>query len=346
MVKATAEFCPDCGAPIARDDAPSEGSDAAIYPELARSNLLRMRGEYKQAEEICLSILRRYPNNATANGLLGDMKAEQGDLEQAAEWYELALDLVDDSTMKMKLHNVKKRIQEREAANTAKQIGLPSGRSKMGLYMVVMVILIGGASFAAFVLGQQSKLTEAKRPTMDAPLNIPGKSTAGADTNTDQTGTNNDSATPSTVGKPDVDRLLMQSLAAASEHGARVIDAFQDPRSRDITVTFMVSEGESVRAIAAELGKAVLDTRLECTKTTLRAVMGNRITLVADMTREALRSTDTPEWRDAHGSSTETWANVVLSNAWPPIPNADASRSETVQPSERGDASGQPLQGN
>src|SRR5688500_5066185 len=64
-----APFCPECGAPVGS----SEGSDSEIYPLLARANLLRMRAEYKQAENVCLSILKRYPNNSSTNTLLGDI---------------------------------------------------------------------------------------------------------------------------------------------------------------------------------------------------------------------------------------------------------------------------------
>ncbi|MBX3120060.1 MAG: tetratricopeptide repeat protein [Fimbriimonadaceae bacterium] len=349
MVKAEAEFCPDCGAPIAHDDAPSEGSDAAIYPELARANLLRMRGEYKQAEDICLSILRRFPNNATANGLLGDMKAEQGDLEQAAEWYELALDLVDDTTIKTKLVNVKKRIQEREVANTAKQIGLPSNKPKTGLYVVVILILIGGSAAAAYMMGQQSNIANTNgKQAMTAPLNIPGNSNKG-DKGTANPDNGDEGATvepPIPSAKPEVDRQLIQALSLATTFGAKVIDAFQDPRTKQITVTFVGTEGENLHTIAAELGKAALDSHLESPKVTIRGIVSNRISLVADMTRESLRSLDTPEWKQAHESDPDAWANAVLSNVWPPTANSDASRSEAAPPSERGDASGQPLQGN
>lgn len=350
MVKASAEFCPDCGAPIAHEDAPNEGSDAAIYPELARANLLRMRGEFKQAEDICLSILRRYPNNATANGLLGDMKAEQGDLEQAAEWYELALDLVDDSAVKNKLHQVKRRIQEREAANTAKQIGLPTGRSKMGLYMIIMIVLIGGSATAAFILGQQSnKSTTAKKSTMDRPLNIPTTTTSGreqsSETDSNEAAENAPAQTPS--AKPEADRALIQAISQLTPLGAKMIDAFQDPRSKDITITFMASEGEGLRDVAAELGKAALTSHLESNRVVLRGISGTQVGFVADMTRDSLHNVETAEWKEAHANDPKAWTNAVLTNVWPPTLNSETNRTESnTDPSERGDASGQPLQGN
>lgn len=352
MVKANAEFCPDCGAPITHDDAPTEGSDAAIYPELARANLLRMRGEFKQAEDICLSILRRFPNNATANGLLGDMKAEQGDLEQAAEWYELALDLVDDSGVKAKLHQVKKRIQDREAANTAKQIGLPSGKPKMGLFIVAALVLIVCSAGAAYVLGQKSQVTsKTPRTTIDDPLNIPRTTTGSASNSSEEEGDPSKGETapvqaPASV-KAEVDRALLNAIARENPLGSKLIDAFQDPRSKDITLTFVATESDDLRNIAAELGKSALTLHLESNRIILRGIMVNQISLVADMTREAYRATDSQEWKDAHRDDAKAFANAVLSNVWPPQLQGETSRGETATPPESGDASGQPLnQGN
>ena len=131
MIPAGAEYCPECGAPIVDDLA--EGSDTAVYPELARANLLRMRGEYKVAEDICLAILRRHPNSATANTLLGDICADRGDLKQAADWYDMALDITPDSESdRRKLEAMRRRIKEHEAAEAAKHLGLPESKPKIG----------------------------------------------------------------------------------------------------------------------------------------------------------------------------------------------------------------------
>ncbi len=347
MVKAGAEFCPDCGAPLPHDDAPSEGSDAAIYPELARANLLRMRGEYKQAEDICLSILRRYPNNATANSLLGDMKAEQGDLEQAAEWYELALDLVDDSSIKTKLSNVKKRVQEREAANTAKQIGLPSGKPKIGLYVLIVLILIGGSASVAYVLGSKASQGSAKRTKMNDPLVIPGNGSTNSsrDQGTDAEMPDSGQPTPTNSGMPDADRGLLQTISQASLVGSKAISALQDPRTKTIIVTFIGSEGEAMHELAAQLGKATLESHPDCLKVVLRGISGRQVAFIADMTRESLAATETQEWKDAHANDAKAWMSASLMNAWP-ASNQGTGGSDSSTPSERGDASGEPLQGN
>jgi hypothetical protein len=64
-----------------------------LQAELARVNLLRIRGDVSSSKTLCLSILKRFPESIDAHVMMGDLHAEQADLGPAAEWYSLALDL-------------------------------------------------------------------------------------------------------------------------------------------------------------------------------------------------------------------------------------------------------------
>ena len=66
---------------------------ALLQAELARVNLLRIRGDVSSSKNLCLSILKRFPESIDAHVMMGDLHSEQGDLAPAAEWYSLALDL-------------------------------------------------------------------------------------------------------------------------------------------------------------------------------------------------------------------------------------------------------------
>ena len=79
-------FCPECGAPIVVEEQDAGSSDAVVYTELARANLLRMRGEYKQAENQCLNILKRFPNNASANKITMMRAAAIATLSRRKRW--------------------------------------------------------------------------------------------------------------------------------------------------------------------------------------------------------------------------------------------------------------------
>jgi tetratricopeptide (TPR) repeat protein len=64
---------------------------------LARANLLRMRGQWADAVECCTEALRLDPHSAAAHSLLGDIYENQGRLDKASHWYQLALEQHPDS---------------------------------------------------------------------------------------------------------------------------------------------------------------------------------------------------------------------------------------------------------
>lgn len=146
-----AEYCSECGAPL--KDAPGVvGSDAEVYPELAKANVLRMRKEFKAAEDICLSILRRFPNNASSNTLLGDIAVEKGELEQAVEWYELALDIVPDSVEnQQKLANARARISEQHKEQAVETLAIPK-KNPPYLLIAMVVVMVAAFGIAAVIM--------------------------------------------------------------------------------------------------------------------------------------------------------------------------------------------------
>ena len=119
-------FCPECGVkrgagrvpgeagwaarlPVRRVDESSGVSKDASPPALrlaprasidallARANLLRMRGQWTDAVELCTEALRVDAQSGAAHSLLGDIYENQGRLDKAIRWYQLALDLDPES---------------------------------------------------------------------------------------------------------------------------------------------------------------------------------------------------------------------------------------------------------
>ncbi|HVL39769.1 MAG TPA: tetratricopeptide repeat protein [Fimbriimonadaceae bacterium] len=316
-VASDATYCPECGASIGGDATAAEGSDAAIYPELARANLLRMRGEYRQAEEVCLGLLKRFPNNSTANSLLGDICAERGDLEHAVQWYELALDLVPDSPpVKDKLAAVRNRIREREAASTAEQIGLPPPRANhSALYVALALIGLIVVGVGAFVLGQGSQ-----EPAVHAPVEV-GRAESGPPLSGREPPQGSSEEPPAPV-RAEVasgwrDAALMDLLTRSLADGAALLDAWQDPRTQAVLVSFR-ADSDDPRAMAARLGSSVLEQLPAAQVVTLRAVKDHQLLLVADVTRQAVMQTATQEWQAAHAGDPNAWTAAVLSNMWAP----------------------------
>src|SRR5581483_1891738 len=86
-------------------------SEPVIHALLTRANLSRLRGNWSDAIDRCVTVLRSDPSNHTAHSLLGDIYRDQGKLDDAIQWYRMALDLHPNPADEAKL-----RQQERERA--------------------------------------------------------------------------------------------------------------------------------------------------------------------------------------------------------------------------------------
>ena len=94
-------LCPECGARVMQEQAnhAPEPVEGEIRTLLAEANLLRLRRQYDLATAKCVEVLRRYPNNAAAHSLLGDIYRDQGAYADALGWYRLAAQLDPASTV-------------------------------------------------------------------------------------------------------------------------------------------------------------------------------------------------------------------------------------------------------
>jgi hypothetical protein len=80
-----------------------------------------MRGRWEEAASQCAEVLRRHPASASAHSLLGDIYENQGRLEDAIHWYQLALELcpgsvADRAKLSRALELQRARAARREAA--------------------------------------------------------------------------------------------------------------------------------------------------------------------------------------------------------------------------------------
>src|SRR5215831_3658643 len=93
------QYCSRCGAPVGGPGTgPVPPERSQIEALLAEANLLRMRTRWLDAETKCIDVIQLDANNVHAHSLLGDIYRDQGKLEEAAQWYQMALDINPDST--------------------------------------------------------------------------------------------------------------------------------------------------------------------------------------------------------------------------------------------------------
>jgi len=117
-----ATHCPECGLPVTSgtdDPLLIAEEERLVNPRLAHANLLRMRGQWEEAMRVCADVLRQFPSNVHAHALMGDIYRDQGNLEEAAQWYKLALDLAPDSAVdRRRLEQVQQELELRQKAQS------------------------------------------------------------------------------------------------------------------------------------------------------------------------------------------------------------------------------------
>lgn len=320
MNAADAICCSDCGAPLSEESGIG-GTDGTVYNDLARANLLRMRGDYKPAADVCLSILKKHPNNATAHTLLGDIYAEQGDLKQAAEWYEIALDVSPDSIAdKNKLATVRERMAEKEAAATAQQIGIPQPEPKGQQKVALMTILIIVVGVAAFFVGGMMQRGSAQAPgVINTPIDVEasGDPTRQQVPEADPKGDGEITPSQSAELGPAGDDAVLARLRSSLRDGKRILSASEDPRGPYLLLTVRGVAKEAPDTAITNFAVAAFEVFPNYSMITVRVVQGAALVMVADVTRAAYEQAEETEG-----------AVPALSNRWPEPSEPEAARTQ------------------
>ncbi len=307
--------------------------------DLAKANLLRLRAEYRKAEDICLSILKTYPNSAATHSLLGDINGDQGKLEQAAQWYELSLDLDPGSLPDQhKLDDMREQIKERDHISAMEQLGLPEPKQVPLKWVVVgvsaVVILILGLAAAFRVRGADvdTKPVVVKTPIKAAPSNVvanlPGLSTASIKPSTVLPTTNPSGDGPTTPAAfPKADDELKMEVAANSKYGERLLTLTQDLRSRVTTMTYSSVEGDDERTVAADLAKALFEASDDPKSAVLKAMKDDKLMYQAEAPRDLYVETLTDEWQQQHPDPDSWVAHVLKNEVWAKNDSDPATKS-------------------
>ena len=327
------EFCPECGAPMSEG---KQSSDVEVYPLLARANLFRMRGEYKQAEDVCLGILRRFPNNASANTLLGDIAAEHGDIEQAAEWYELAIDLVPDSKAdREKLAFVRARMAERQAASTATQLGLkrPANIRWITSGLIVFLSVVGVVAYLVGVGAGRKDLAKGSGVSLEAPAGIqgePSEKTITGPVVKKETG-----STSGNLGWRPKEDADLTALLLAKSGGNLLVDASQDPRTGNIRLTFLAEGEADVRSVAKPLVAAAFEFDspefLKPKAVIVRALKDGKLIYVASVDEADFTLVQSQVWQDEHKEEPDLVLSTLFKSEWRPAPVEPAAEPPRPQ---------------
>ena len=303
-----ATYCLECGAPLS-DEPGAEGSDQEVYREITQANLHRIRGDYKPAIDVCLGILKRFPNNGTAHTLLGDIYAEKGELEQAAEWFEMALDLRPESENdRRKLEAVQRRRSEQDAASAAQQLGIPESKPRAQQYVFVMVLLVVIVGIGSFLLGgsMAPNRNSGQPKTITDPINV-GDPKPDQSVPTGQQPTNNEPVVQATVypGSP-VEQQTAALLAQKYTIGRKILGVHEDPRGPSLHLTAKLEKEDDPASVAIDIARAVFTEYATFASITVELGDGAQTVFVADVVRTDYDKV-TNEKLDAKTMLTHVW---------------------------------------
>lgn len=270
------------------------------YALLAQANLLRVRGRWPEAVDACRAALRVAPESAAAQSLLGDIYENQGDLDEAALWYRMALDSNPDSAAdRMKLDRL---LGHQEAAGPAAAAPRPVAPERiirtLALAAILMVLLVTGLAFSA-----------AHRHALSPPLDSEVKSApvvvaSGAE----QAAPVRDSA----------EQALLNSLNASpalSGQSVAALDVQIDPRTGRDTLTIGLAAPAAGRAgiKRAALASALAAALGSATDFTVRCVLpapngAGTLVFVGDIGRASLPS--------APAALSDAQVDALFTNSW------------------------------
>ena len=323
VIPGASPFCPECGYNLGG----AEGSDTAVYQDLAQANLSRMRGDKQGAIDQCLKVLRAYPNNVTAHSLLGETYMEHGELKQAAEWFEMALDLDPNATReKQLLTKVKKQMDETDQKATLQQLEVKprSGLTALWASMVALILIVGLASyFIGRNMGGTKAVAANEKPA--EPIRIPA-SGGGEPTTEPQAVQPN--VSPMLGNAPSDDQTAINAIVGQAKKGALIHTVLLNPATQEVILTASTEEGVPFETTALLLSADGFVGRNATRTVTTRLVKDGAVVFVGSITRDV--------YDELQGNSGQTPVDELGLRAFPSGWHANASTQQgsPVKPAE------------
>lgn len=284
-----------------------ENDGETAQQTLAKANLCRVRQEFAEGIELCLTVLKHHPENVEAHVLLGDLYLARGQKTQAAQWYELALELDPQSAPALdRARALSSEIQSENVTRSEKSLGLEDRSGTRATYAALVVGLIVILGLTAIVISRShGGASDPSSTTIHDPVmaqdTVPGKITTPV------------KAPESVPVVPAEDEAVRQTLAKGT-FGDHVLSGRFDPRSKVMTATYQV-DGPLSRQVVAQIGKSALESAPESASITLRLMSEGKLIYMADIRRVRLDETTTQEWQDQHPGP-QAWADYVVENEW------------------------------
>lgn len=261
-----------------------------LDPELARVNVLRMRGDFDAAKDHCLAVLRKAPENETANLLMGDICAAAGDMQQAEDWYRIALDIDPNSAKaRHKLDGLIAAKAVEEIASAEQQIGVPINRGpNQYLFPILLGVFVLFVIALAYLIGRKMRDGDTqplviRSPRIEIPASPPAARMAPEVPNTAS-----DSATDETDAKPALKASTELDIREALELADRqhIQEIRINPSTRAVHITLRKLPVDEERDLAARAISAVLAKLVDVPRVLIYVTRDGQSVSAADVKRE------------------------------------------------------------
>ena len=316
-----------------------------LQAELARVNLLRIRGDLSSSKTLCLSVLKRFPESIDAHVMMGDLHSEQGDLAPAAEWYSLALDLDRNAPgVAIKLSRVQAALDISGQASKSRALITNGKRMSPWLYVAVAASAIAIVAVGYIAgMGTTDKSVQRKSAISDrivspktadtapkpsgasSPIAIPSPASINPLENARGPEPSTVPAVPSetkSTGTKETavsvveDQKLYDQVSNRSKFGKHVISILADPREHSMILTYHVAEGEHGRYMGAILADVALEYDAKVLQVTIRGVRNGVLSYVADVPREKIMAIEAREKKNVQDLEGKSWIDEVLTNEY------------------------------
>lgn len=179
-----------------------KGYNVVVERLLSQANMLRVRKQWEEATDACVEVLRQDPGNSFAHSILGDIYFDQDELEDAAQWYRMAIDLNRNVATVDKLNRIEKELSRRlsdsatnppgkvtasldkeasRAYRSYQWLGIPTRRWLEGITAVATGYVVIVLTFLFFTQSARransvplgSKVSRTSAPTADSGTKLP-----------------------------------------------------------------------------------------------------------------------------------------------------------------------------
>lgn len=320
--------CPQCGKQVADGQSSDTSSNLEVGALLTSANLNRIKQQWDAAIDDASAALKLEPRNADIASLIGSIYEQRGMPEEAAIWYQMALDMNPDSDAdRVRLQRVKEQTTGRAKPRVGRRnrYWVWAGLAAAALLLIVSIswsLLTGDRSEqpqpktgagSTSTRANAARNYTASAPPSEPPAGVKPEAPSGA-------------ASSGSVRTP-AEALIRSEIAgseAVQQSRAQVDDVIADPRDNVAVVTFSLPSGVSVTraqviTAADAVAQAAFAANAQVKYVTARCLMatqgvsGTQMLFVGDVERNSLMNMSqnaTPQQLEA--VFTRAWWNPSL----------------------------------